>query len=185
MRILSMLLLLFLAACTSGNGNCPRLPGIGAYCIVEGPWPEFETEEAATITYAGKPSQLITRTASGKDGVRFAGITPLGQTLFNVALESGTIQASLPPGMEGRIDGALFIALLQIAVWPAEDVRRGLQTDLVLVDGPGKRIIRRDDNDLLTITWEGNALPYQRMRFEAPEARLIIDAAMMAETEAQ
>lgn len=185
MRILLMIILLSLAACTSGNGNCPRLPGIGTYCIVEGPWPDFETEEATTITYAGKPTQLITRTASGQDGVRFAGVTPLGQTLVNVSLESGIIRASLPPGMEGRIDGALFIALLQIAVWPAEDVRRGLQTGIALVDSPGKRVILRDDNDLLTITWEGNTLPYQRIRFEAPEARLTIDATAVAGTEAQ
>ena len=185
MRILLMLIMLSLAACTNGNGNCPNLPGVGTYCIVEGSWPDFETEEAATITYAGKPTQLITRTASGKDGVRFAGITPLGQTLVNVSLESGIIRASLPPGLEGRIDGALFIALLQIAVWPAEDVMRGLQKDLVLADSPGKRVIRRGDSDLLTITWEGNTLPYQRMRFEAPEARLTIDAATVAGAEAQ
>jgi hypothetical protein len=179
-RLLPLLALL-LAACTGDVGNCTRLPGGERYCLVDGPWPEFAAEQAVTVTYAGKPLHLIARIQSGKDGLYFAGLTPLGQTLIQVSWKNGLLHAELPPAFAGRLDEALFPALLQLATWPAERVRAGLPDRLRLIEKEGQRIVSDGLQDVLIISWKGNALPYEWLRFEAPAARMLIDVRLLDE----
>lgn len=175
---------LLLSACAGDAGNCVRLSGGARYCLVDGPGPQFETEQAATVTYSGNTMHMLTRIRSGKDGLHFAGVTPLGQTLIQVSWENSVLHAQLPPGAPNRLDGALFVALLQLAVWPAERVREGLSDQLTLIEQNGRRIVNDGDRTLLTISWEGTTLPYDRLRFEAPAARLVIDAHVLNEADA-
>jgi hypothetical protein len=179
MRRLALFLLgtaLVVAACAPTSENCARLPGNNRYCLVAGPWPEYMAEQASTVTLRGKTLHMIARIASGPDGLRFAGLSPLGQTLFQVSWENSALRAELPPTLEGRLDPALFPALLQIATWPAERIREGLSEGLELIDQPGRRVIRNGADDVLVVSWEGSQLPYSRLRIEAPAAGLIIDS---------
>lgn len=183
-QLLVLMSALLLAACASDTGNCLRLSVGAKYCLVDGPAPEFETEQAATITYSGNTMHMLTRIRSDKDGLHFAGVTPLGQTLLQVSWKNDVLHAQLPPGAADRLDGALFVALLQLAVWPAERVRDGLSDRLTLIEQSGRRIISDGDRTLLTISWEGTTLPYDRLRFEAPAAHLLIDAHVLSEADA-
>lgn len=167
--------LLLLTGCV-GSDRCARLPGGAQYCLVDGPWPEFATEQATTVSFQGQSMHLITRIESGKEGLHFAGITPLGQTLIQVSWENGGLRSQLPPALADRMDAALFPALLQLATWPAERVREGLPDRLQLIETQGRRVVSDGQNDLLIISWGGNTLPYERLRIEAPSARLLIDA---------
>ena len=179
MRLLTTALLgiaLLVTACAPTGENCARLPGNGRYCLVAGPWPEYTAEQASAVTLKGKTLRMIVRVASGPGGLRFAGLSPLGQTLFQVSWENSVLRAELPPVLEGRIDPALFPALLQIATWPAERIREGLSEGLELIDEPGRRVIRNGTDDVLLVSWEGSQLPYSRLRIEAPAAGLIIDS---------
>lgn len=184
MRLSIAALALCLAACTGGTGNCARLPGGGQYCLVDGPWPEFTAEQAATVSYRDKPLHLITRIQSGRDGLRFAGITPLGQTLILVSWENGVLRSELPPALADRLDAALFPALLQLATWPAGRVREGLSERLALIEKDGQRIVSDGQQNILIVSWEGKTLPYERLRFEAPAARLLIEARTVDEAAA-
>lgn len=183
-QLLVLMSALLLAACAGDAGNCVRLSGGANYCLIDGPAPEFETEQATTITYSGNTMHMITRIQSGKDGLHFAGVTPLGQTLLQVSWKNNVLHAQLPPGTADRLDGALFIALLQLAVWPAEHVREGLSDRLTLIEQSGRRIVSDGDRTLLTISWEGTTLPYDRLRFEASAAHLLIDARVLDEADA-
>ena len=183
--MLAPMLALLLAACTGSSGNCVRLSANGKYCLVEGDWPEFTTEQAATVSYNGTAMVLLTRIRSGKEGLHFAGVTPLGQTLVEVSLERNMLHTQLPPSLAGRLDQALFPALLQLATWPAERIRAGLSEQLRLTEKEGGRIVSDGSQDLLLISWEGTGLPYRRLRFEAPAAQLLIDARMLDEDTAQ
>jgi hypothetical protein len=181
MRLSMAALLLFLTACSGGSGNCTHLPGGGQYCLVEGPWPEFTAEQAATVTFQDKPQHLITRIQSGQDGLHFAGITPLGQTLIQVSWENGVLRSELPPALVDRLDPALFPALLQLATWPATQVRKGLSDHLELIETDGQRIVSDGQKNILIVSWEGKTLPYERLRFDAPAARLLIEARTLDE----
>lgn len=167
---------LIVAACAPTSENCARLSGNGRYCLLAGPWPEFAAEQASVVTFKGKTLRMIARVAAGPDGLRFAGLTPLGQTLFQVSWENSKLHAELPPALDDRLDPALFPALLQIATWPTERIREGLSEGLELLDAPGRRVIRNSGEDILIVSWEGNHLPYARLRFEVPAAGLVIDS---------
>lgn len=184
MRLIFALLTLLIAGCGATGGHCARLPAAGQYCLRPGPWPDFAAEQAATVNYRNQAWQLLARIESGRDGLRFAGLSPLGQTLIQISWENGALRAELPPALDGRLDGALFPALLQMAVWPAERVREGLSDRLELIEEEGRRIIRQDRQELLIISWEGKTLPHQRLRIEAPGVGLSIDARTLAPAEA-
>lgn len=167
---------LMVAACTPSGEHCARLPGEGRYCLLAGPWPEFNAEQSSLVTLKGKTLHMIARIAAGPDGLRFAGLSPLGQTLFQISWENSTLRAELPPALEGRLAPALLPALLQIATWPAERIRESLSEGLELLEQPGRRTVRGTAGEVLIISWEGNQLPYARLRIEAPTQGLIIDS---------
>ncbi|MCM8614102.1 DUF3261 domain-containing protein [Accumulibacter sp.] len=131
------------------------------------------------VTLKDKKLRIISRISSGESGVRFAGLSPLGQTLFQVSWEDSVLHLEPPTIFEGRLDPALIPALLQIATWPAERIRDGLSNGLVLLEQPGRRVIRGNNGDILIVSWEGNEWPYQRLCFEAPALNLTIDSRLL------
>lgn len=172
---------LALSACYGDSPDCVRLSAAGRYCLATGPWPEFAVEQHTVVTFQGNSTQMIARLEAGAVGLRFAGVTPLGQTLVKVSWENGKLRSEFPAGTPGRIDGGLFPALLQIALWPGPEVRRGLSAGLALIEEDHRRVVRDGDLDLLIVSWEGNTLPYARLRFEAPDAAMVIDAKTLLE----
>lgn len=180
--IASVLALLLLAACQPApEAGCARLPGAGQYCLQDSPGPHFETLQESVLSAGGQRHTLLTRLAHDASGLRFVALSPLGQTVFAVSWENGALHATLPEALAGRIDPALFPALIQIALWPDDAVRRGLSTELELhADAHGRQLRRAGKHDetagqpVLNIAWEGE-LPYRRLRIEAPGV-LVIDA---------
>ena len=69
----------------------------------------------------------------------------------------------------------------QLATWPVERAREGLLVGLVLLDRPGGRVVNDGHQDLLIISWEGDVLPYRRLRFDVPSMGLHIDARTLEE----
>ena len=187
MRLMLSLTLLatsaLLTACAgifSRPAECARLPGGGQYCLSREAGPEYAAEQETVLRQGDKSMRLFSRIESGSGGLHFAGITPLGQTLFQVSWVHGELRASLPPSYAQRIDAALFPALIQLASWPADQVRRGLSAGLELREEPGQRRVVQSSStgeaSVLTIRWHGDHLPYETLRFDAPEMGLSIDA---------
>ena len=175
--IAAVLALMLLAACQPApEAGCARLPGGGQYCLQSAAGPRFETLQESRLSAGDQHHTLLTRLGNDDTGLHFAALTPLGQTVFSVSWENGALRATLPDALTGRIDPALFPALVQIALWPAESVRRGLSDGLELDERQDGRRIRRGEQEqtVLNIAWEGE-LPYRRLRIEIPGA-LVIDA---------
>lgn len=124
---------------------------------------------------------LVTRIEAGPDGLHMAGLTPLGQTVYELAWADQRLSASMPPAMAERLNGMVFPALLQIATWPAEQVRQGLSPDLELRVSANQRVISKGLQDILIISWEGTTLLYPRLHISAPTAGLRIDARTLDE----
>ncbi|MGE5386614.1 MAG: DUF3261 domain-containing protein [Betaproteobacteria bacterium] len=162
---------LILAACQPPQPGCARLPGGGAYCLQNGPGPVFSSLQRSVLSAGGQRQTLLTRIESDGSGLRFAAMTPLGQTLFFVSWENSVLHADMPPVMASRLDPATMPALVQIAMWPAATVRAGLSAELELIEENGRRRLRRKDadngEDILDISWEGS-LPYRQLRIVSP-----------------
>ena len=189
--LLLILLALAQTACQPAPPNCARFPGTGTYCLQTETGPAFSTLQHSVLTVGEQRFTLLTRIENDDSGLRFAGMTPLGQTLLNVSWENGVLRADLPPKFAARLDPAWLPALLQIALWPVESVRAGLSPELDLVEENAGRRLRQtgagEARDLLKISWEGD-LPYHRLRIEFTEsparfrldARAIVDEAQEA-----
>ncbi len=185
-RLISLFCLgLLLSACQSLQPGCARLPGGGAYCLQSGDGPVFSSLQQSVLSWGTQRQTLLTRIESDGQGLRFAAMTPLGQTLFFVSWENAILHADMPPAMALRLDPATMPALVQIAMWPAATVRSGLSAELELIEENGRRRLRRKDadngEDILDISWEGN-LPYRQLHIVSPagfrlDARAIDDDA--------
>lgn len=185
MRLIVLLVLaLALGACQPEKPGCAGLPGGGSYCLQNG-GPHFSTLQQSVLSAGEQRLTLITRIENDANGLRFAGITPLGQTLISVSWENDKLRADLPPALASRLDPAFLPALTQMALWPADQVRAGLSPELVLIEKNNGRQLRRKNADhaelMLDISWEGN-LPYQRLQMVAP-AGFRIDARAIGESE--
>lgn len=180
--------ILALAACQPQQPGCARLPGGGAYCLQSGTAPVFATLQQSTMSAGGQRHTLLTRIESDTRGLRFAGMTPLGQTLFFISWENAELRSELPPAFASRLDPAILPALIQIAMWPAATVRAGLSPELELIEEAGRRRVRRtspgrDEEDVLDISWEGK-LPYRQLRIVSP-AGFRIDARAIDEADGE
>lgn len=177
MRLIVLLILaLALCACQPEKPGCARLPNGGNYCLQRG-GPHFSTLQQSVLSAGEQKMTLLTRIENDANGLRFAGITPLGHTLISVSWENDELRADLPPALALRLDPAFLPALTQIALWPAEQVRAGLSPELELVEKDNGRQLRREGEPaelVLDISWEGK-LPYQRLRIASP-AGFRIDA---------
>jgi hypothetical protein len=174
-RVPALLLVSLLAAC-DGKGNCVRLGPGASYCLSDAPGPRFDTEQASAVNYADNTVHMIARIRSDEGGLHFAGVTPLGQTLLQVSAGRQGLTSQLPPDMQGKVDGAMFAALVQLAAWPAEEVRRGLRGGLTLLELPGRRSILHGEETLLTIAWEGKEPPYEALRVDIPAVRVRVES---------
>lgn len=178
------LAVLTLCACATGAAKCSRLPDGHQYCIADGAWPEFETEQVATITRGDNAMQMIVRIASDKNGVQLAGISPLGQTLIGISLADGAIRTEPFGSAGGRIDGTFLLGLLQLAVWPADELAGRLPLGYTLLERPAGRTLRDSKGgEILSIAWEGRSLPYKRLEFHMRGTGLSIDTLTLTATE--
>lgn len=175
-----LLLLALLAGCAADDPACARLP-TGRYCLQNQAGPEFSVDQSVRLMRGKEGHTLLARVQSGADGLHFVGLTPLGQTLAAVSWRGRHLDASLPPALEGKVAPALFPALLQIAYWPAAEVKAGLSSDLSLVERPDGRRILAGEREVLAVTWSGSRAPFDALHFQLPDVDLVIDAQSLPE----
>jgi len=68
-----------------------------------------------------------------------------------------------------------MISLLQLTLWPADAVRKGLDVEMILEEsGNSRRILYRNET-ILTATRTGTKPPYDQIRLIIPSVKLEID----------
>ncbi|MDR1709837.1 MAG: DUF3261 domain-containing protein [Candidatus Accumulibacter sp.] len=169
-RILALALLpALLAACAPGGTNCAALPGGAHYCLQEadGAAP-FEARQKIDIAFAGRSETLIGQLEADAAGMRFAALTPLGQSLLRAEFAGGNLAAA---GIAAeRLDAALLLALIQLACWDAGRVRAGLDGSAELIEAENARTLVRDGRIVLRIGYTRGHPPAGDMEIEAPGA---------------
>lgn len=185
---LASVLLLTLSACIGGDPHCPRLPGGGRYCLQPAPELHISMLQKTQLRFGDQQLTLLTRIENDAAGMRFVGLTPLGQTLMSVSWENGILTAALPPALQSKVDPALLLALVQIAQWPSSQVRVGLEPAWELTETPRGRHLRltETNNIMLDIAWEGDissAANANKITIRAPDAGFRLEAVRLEESE--
>lgn len=169
-------LLLALGACGENESETPCAPliGGGSYCLQPtAALAPFDVQQKVEATFRGRRETMIAEIESDAEGMRFVGLTPFGQKLLQVAYDNRAASAATLP--DRRISPALLIALLQIALWPADAVRAGLEEPLTLDDGAGRRRIHNRGEATISIDYRGAQPPYRGLRISVPAADLELE----------
>jgi hypothetical protein len=167
-------LLALLSACAGGDPRCAELPGGGRYCLqATSALPAFDVQQKVDAAFAARRETMIVELEVDPQGLRFAGLTPFGQKMIQAAYDNSTVSAQLWP--DSRLDPVLLLALLQLAWWPPESVRKGLDASLTLELQPGLRRLMHDGQRVLEVGYTGDHFPPSAMHIVLPAVALELD----------
>ena len=165
-----------LSACGALNrldSSCAELPGGGSYCLQPSTdLAPFDLQQKVESTLQGRRETLIVEFESDAKGLRFAGLTPFGQKLLQVSYDNHVATAQTLP--DARLSPTMLLALLQMALWPADSVRRGLAPTLRLEEDARQRRVLRADRLLLSIDYSAASTP-NRLHVLVPSLPLELD----------
>jgi hypothetical protein len=179
----SFSLLLTTAACSIGEreGQCAALIGGGRYCLQSSTTiAPFEVQQKVEARFRGQQETMIVKLEVDAAGMRFVGLTPFGHSLLSASYDNRT--ATVTQSVDTRLSPILLIALLQIALWPGDALRAGLEAPLRLEEKDGQRRILNRDDVTLTINYIGIQPPYQRIRLDIEGAAIQLDIETLPET---
>ncbi|TVO56096.1 DUF3261 domain-containing protein [Denitromonas halophila] len=151
MKALTRLILLSalaLAGCASvpHEAGCTALAPSLHYCLQALPagqtlainqWVEF------TLPDRPDGERLVFAIDAREAHMQIVALTPLGQKLFRITAEHGTLTWDGPPTAEAL--GLRLPALIQLMTWPVAAVREGLGHDAELIATTHGRTIRQGD----------------------------------------
>lgn len=179
---LTPMLLLVMAACVERDLRCADLPGRGHYCLqpttIVAP---FEAQQEVDATYNGRVEKMIVGIEVDANGMRFTGLTPFGQKLVQVSYDNRQVTSAMPP--DARLNPALIVALLQLALWPVDAVQTGLSEPLTIEESYGQRRIFANYETVLTVSYFGTKTPYHRLRVAFPSAGIELDVKTLSDAE--
>jgi len=166
--------LLINVACTEQDPRCTRLPSGGRFCLQPTTaLAAFDAQQIVEASFNGRKETLIIEMESGAEGLRLAGLTPFGHKILQIHYDNNTTIATTSPNV--NIDPVLMISLLQLTLWPADAVRKGLDVEMILEEsGNSRRILYRNET-ILTATRTGTKPPYDQIRLIIPSVKLEID----------
>lgn len=178
LRALCFSLALTLAACAESGApgaRCARLPGgAGFYCLqASSAIPPIAWQERVDVARPGFSETMIAELESDDAAMHFVALSPLGQTLFRV--DDDNRELSFDSRIGRDFDPALFLALLQMALWPAESVRQGLVSPLTLEEADGRRRIVVDGRVLVEVIYTGARLAHEHLTIAVPDAQLTLE----------
>ncbi|MBS0545692.1 MAG: DUF3261 domain-containing protein [Proteobacteria bacterium] len=182
LRSLAVPLVLALAACGPPDPRCAALPGGGRYCLQPSTaLAPFDAQQKVEARLSGRRETMIVELENDAAGMRFAALTPFGHTLLQASYDNHTATAATLPNP--RLEPALPLALVQLALWPAAAVRDGLDSLLTLDDSGEHRRILRDGETTLQIDYLGDMhsddrgpdARHRRLRVSVPSAQIELD----------
>ncbi|MCE1229694.1 MAG: DUF3261 domain-containing protein [Firmicutes bacterium] len=132
----------------------------------------FASQEVRFQFPDGREETLLTTVENTSEHLSLVASAPMGQTLFIVRLQGGEALVEKRVPLPSLFDPRLVLALVQLANWPLEEARRGLDESLSLQETGQVRELRRRDKTLLILQREGPAPPYAKVTLELPPQSL-------------
>lgn len=179
--LLLLPLVIALGGCGDDNSSCAVLTGGGRYCLQPSTdLAPFDAQQKIEARFGERHETLIAEIEIDASGARLVALTPFGQTLLQIIYDNRQASAVTLP--DRRISPAMIMALVQIALWPADSVRHGLETPYAVHDTPGQRRIVNGAELMLRVDYEGDAPPYRRIHLSVPAADLELDIETLQDT---
>jgi hypothetical protein len=146
-RLLPVILLLSaLPGCRGpAAGEVAVAPEVNFRLCLPETGPAFFALQELAFSFPGGRRELVVAAIENKGGaMNLVVSSPLGQTLFTVQVRGRAAlvdaRVPLPPGL----DPQLLPALVQLALWPAEALRAGLEPGTTLEqDGPRRSLLHK------------------------------------------
>ena len=169
-----LLLLLTVSACSQDDLRCAILPGGSHYCLqYASDIQPFDVQQIIEITLNDRRETMIVELEVDQVGMRFAGLTPFGQKLVQASFDNHQAKAELM--LDKRLEPTLLLTILQLALWPIESVRTGLDGSALLDETAGQRRILDGDNLILEVSYTGDRSPFGNMQIKFPSARMALE----------
>jgi hypothetical protein len=168
-RSLLLTLLVVLSACGEGEREklCTSLIGGGSYCLQPTTGIKaFDAQQKVDTRFRDRHDTLIVDLEVDAEGLRFVGLTPFGHKLVQLSFDNHLVTATTLP--DSRLSPTLLVAMLQLAQWPADAVRAGLEPPLMLEESADQRRILNRGDVVLTIDHSVGQPPYRRIHIFVP-----------------
>jgi hypothetical protein len=180
-KLAALILAAALAGCAA-NPRCPDLPGGPRYCLQSTTAvAPYSALQDIRIRRGDLDERLIAQLEVDAGGMHLAGLTPMGQSLLEAHFDNETATASSLAG--DRFDARALLSMVQLAVWPVESVRAGLDDDWSVEETPTLRRLLRDGESLLEVAREGDPPRYRHLDISLPGAGLSLTVQAIAEDE--
>jgi len=153
----------------------PLLLGRGVPFVLRAPaeGPKFfSTQEVRFQMPDGSEELLVTSVENDAEHMSIVASTPMGQTLFTIQLKQGTALIDQRIPLPKRFDPRLLPALVQLANWPLEDLRKGLEVSTTLEEIGEVRELRRKGRIVLTLRREGQPPCFKKVTMDIPAVSL-------------
>lgn len=153
MKIRLIMALLTLAGCatTPPEAGCTALGEGVRYCLQPLPAGQgLAVNQWVEVSVAGRASseQLVFAIDAAGARMQVVGLSPLGQQVFRVTADHGTLSWNGPAAAEAL--GRQLPALIQLMLWPEAAVRDGLSAGATLTVSSRERRLSGRDTLLLT-----------------------------------
>lgn len=152
----AFILLSLLTACAipPNYDACTNLPD-ASLCLQDSEGVKaFTALQTATLHFNGTTETLILQLENDAQGLRLAGLAPIGQPLIQASFLNGQFSVSGPAAE--RFDARLLLATIQAAWWPLPRLQAHYQTSGLHMEesfGPHERRLMRDNETLLSIRY--------------------------------
>lgn len=168
---LALLLTFSLEGCTHYGKRCQPLSNTGQYCLQSTvDITPFDKQQKVTIAFNGELETMITALGVDSKGMTLVGLTPLGHKVVEVSYNNIESEVLLTPSK--KLDPVLILALTQLATWPEELVRQGLDYQLTMQTNDEGRYFYAKDKLVLAVKFLDQKNIKQKMEVSLPEIRL-------------
>lgn len=160
---------------TMERAPCVALNAQASYCLqppaVVG---EFSALQRVDLRWQERTEVTLAEIECDGSIMRMVVLTPMGQKLMELRYAPPRVEQLA--GASSRLDPAMLITLVQLALWPADSVQAGLRGPVEWRAAYGQRQLSIDGKPLVYMTFEGS-LPYPErltMRIDSPRMELDI-----------
>jgi hypothetical protein len=181
MKRLLLLLPLLLAGCR--GPDVYLAPGVPFRILAAEEGPElFASQEVLFRLPDGRQETALAALENKGGRLSLVASTPMGQTLLVVTVTGSDAKADARIPIPGDLDPRTLAALVQLCLWPADAVRKGLTNPATSLEEAGAtRTLLRKGKPVWIITREGEAPPYRRVVLENPSMRLRVQIRTLEE----
>jgi len=174
--------MLLSTSCVKQDSRCTNLMGNGRYCLQPtSAVAPFDLQQKIDTTINNNSELMVTEVEVNAVGMQLIGLTPFGHKLVHISYDNDEAKAIVSPN--SRFDPTLTIAVMQLALWPVESVRKGLGEAMLLEESVGHRRYLSNNKLVLDVHYVNPDAPTNKFHLSFPLVGLILDIETLPEIE--